>query len=70
MLRLRSKVSGPSLVKSAIYGHLSPDLVPHTRAYGSALNRTYTLYGLGVHYVQAEGGEPGITACVARADPV
>jgi hypothetical protein len=25
----------------------------------SALNRTYTLYGLGIHYVQAEGGEPG-----------
>jgi hypothetical protein len=37
---------------------------------GSALNRTYTLYGLGVHYVQAEGGELGITACVACANPV
>jgi hypothetical protein len=32
----------------------------------SALNRTYTLYGLGVHYVQAQGGRPGMTACVAR----
>ena len=28
----------------------------------------YTLYGLGVHYVQAEGGEPGIKACVACAN--
>jgi hypothetical protein len=36
----------------------------------SALNRTYTLYGPGVHYVQAEGGEPGITACLACANPV
>jgi hypothetical protein len=25
--------------------------------------------GLGVHYVQAEGGEPGITASVACANP-
>jgi hypothetical protein len=32
----------------------------------SGLNRTYTLYGLGVHYVQAWGGRPGMTACVAR----
>ena len=36
----------------------------------SALNRTYNLYGLGIHYVQAEGGEPGTTACVAYTNPV
>jgi len=35
---------------------------------GSALTRMYTLYGLGVHYVQAEEGEPGITACMACAN--
>jgi len=40
------------------------------RRQGSALNGTYTLYGLGVHYVQAEGGEPGITTCMACANPV
>jgi len=31
----------------------------------SALNKTYK-YGLGVHYAQARGGRPGMTACVAR----
>src|SRR5271154_3924845 len=34
------------------------------RTSASAPNRMYTLYGLGLHYVQAEEGEPGITACV------
>jgi hypothetical protein len=33
----------------------------------SALNRTYNLYGRAVHYVQAKGGRPAMTACVARA---
>jgi hypothetical protein len=45
-------------------------LLPNADIPGSALNSTCASYGLGVHYVQAEGGEPGITACVACANSV
>jgi hypothetical protein len=48
-------------------------IIPHSRLNGTIRGYVFRAKQCSqqdVHYVQAEAGEPGITACVACANPV